>query len=189
MLSLFHHRPRRHRHRPLEHWMIFTDRMFRHMAVSAKCRFLVQASILVRHLEYLMKGLILAAALTATPSAPIWQLYPHLVCHYEEAQFCDFTLVHCDAQRGTAVVAFDFPQKEVRSVSMTHATKIEAFSFLDLPGDITGVSTIYTNGALYSFMKISKSENGTDTDRIDGFVQMPSIDSALTAHMVCRPLD
>lgn len=136
-----------------------------------------------------MKVLVFALALSNLSSTPIWKLYPHLICRYQEAQFCDLSLTNCDAERGAAVVAFDFPNKEVRSVGITHPSKIEGFNFLDLPGKPTGVSAIYTNGTVYSFMKITKSEAKTETDEIEGFVQMPSIDSALTVHTVCHPLE
>ena len=130
---------------------------------------------------------IILAQLSNAPSAPIWKLYPQLTCRLEEVQFCNFSFTKCSLERGEAVLQFNFEKKQVHSSGAKSSDAIEDVSFVDLPGDITGISTVYAGKGLYSFVKVTKAPTSYETDTIDGYTQGPSLTDTFTGHLVCHP--
>jgi len=136
-------------------------------------------------------------------TSAMWDLYPKLICNYQEAQFCQTDLSGCTSDNGKAVLEFDFRKNQIRSFAAGHTTPITARYHLDLDGDPSSennalmskygyagdfdTNAVFSNGTLYSFVKAKKSNTPSGADTIDGIVQSAMNNDILTIHMVCHP--
>jgi hypothetical protein len=146
-------------------------------------------------------AMVPTAALAVAPA--MWDLYPKLICSYQEAQFCQTDLSGCTNDSGKAVLEFDFRKNQIRSFAAGHTTPITARYHIDLDGDPSSANNalmskygyagdfdtnaVFSNGTLYSFVKARKSDIPSGADTIDGIVQSAMNNDILTVHMTCHP--
>lgn len=132
-----------------------------------------------------------------------WEIYPRLVCRFQEVQFCEITFHDCQKTEGTAVLTFDFQKNTIESFAASNPEAIVSKNHIDMDVGYTrenkalmerygrlgqfDVNTVLARSGFYSFVKVTKSTSPGISDTIDGIAQAPSGQDIFTAHMLCHP--
>lgn len=133
----------------------------------------------------------------------IWDVYPKLICSYGEAQFCDTDLRNCTNDVGKAVLEFDFGKNQIRTFSTSQLLPIDSRYHRDLDSRPTAdgnaseamnhyagdfdTNSVFATGALYSFVRVKKSQFPSQADTVEGTMQSAIEDDIFTVHMTCHP--
>ena len=129
---------------------------------------------------------ILAAPSTSLASA-IWDNYPVLTCRYDKGQFCDRTMVSCSPEEGRAVSTFNFKAKTMTALSFVKERSLTSFYYVSGLGVEPDMSSVFSEGSLYTFNGAKSSELAEVKPAIDGLEQSATDREAVAFHMTCYP--